>query len=162
MTRLPSSMSWQGGWICLMRSFRQESSSVPSTAPPSSMVVIACHDDHQKVKGFLSRHGSWDLVPHLMHNGGVLHIMATWRALTSGVNAPLVWFLGSPLVLSFLCLVFKLPFFYLSPSLFPLFRLYCSMLLLLRAVLPCDFLELFLSVVAFFEVCLFSHLLCSL
>ena len=54
------------------------------------MVVIVCHDDHQRVKGFLPKHGSWDLVPHLMHNGGVVHIVATWYALTGGVNAQLV------------------------------------------------------------------------
>ena len=76
--------------MCLIRSFGQESSSAPLAAPSVSVVVIACHDDHQKVKGFLPRHGSWDLVSHLMHNGGVVHIMATWHAMTSGVNAPLV------------------------------------------------------------------------
>ena len=44
--------------MCLMRSSGKESSSVPSTAPPGSVVVIVCHNDHQKVKGFLPRHGS--------------------------------------------------------------------------------------------------------
>ena len=74
--------------MCLMRLFGQESSSVPVAAPPIFVVVIACHDDHQKVKGFLPRHGSWDLVSHLMRNGGVVHIMATWHALIGRVNAP--------------------------------------------------------------------------
>ena len=76
--------------MCLIRSFGQGSSSAPLAAPSVSVVVIACHDDHQKVKGFLPRHGSWDLVSHLMRNGGFVHIMATWHAMTSGVNAPLV------------------------------------------------------------------------
>ena len=57
--------------------------------------------------------------------------------------------LGFPASFQFSCLVFKLPFFSISPSLFPLFCQYCSMLLLLQAVPPSDFLELFLSVVAF-------------
>ena len=76
--------------MCLMRSSGQESSSVPLAAPLSFVVIIVCHDDHQKVKGFLPRHGSRDLVLHLMPSGGAIHIVATWRALTGGVNAPLV------------------------------------------------------------------------
>ena len=102
-----------------MRSSRQESSLVPSAAPLGSMIIVACHDDHQKVKGFLPKHGSWDIVLHLMRNGSAMHIVATWRVLTSGVNAPFVWLLGFSLIFSFLCLVFKLLFFPLSPSLFP-------------------------------------------
>ena len=60
-----------------MRSSEQESSLVPSATSPGSMVVPACHDKGQKVKGFLHRHASWDLVPHLMCSGGVVHIVAT-------------------------------------------------------------------------------------
>ena len=76
--------------MCLMRSSGQENSSIPLAAPLGSVVVIACHDDHQKVKGFLPKHGSWDLVLHLMCSGSAVHIVATWCALTGGVNAPLV------------------------------------------------------------------------
>ena len=76
--------------MSLMRSSGQDSSSVPSTAPPGFVVVTARHDNHQKVKGFLARHGSWDLVSHLMCSGSVIHIVATWRALTGGINATLV------------------------------------------------------------------------
>ena len=36
-----------------------------SVAPPSFVVVFMCHDDHQKMKGFLSRHDSWGSVPHV-------------------------------------------------------------------------------------------------
>jgi len=54
------------------------------------VVIGACHDDHQKMKGFLPRHGSWGIVPHLMRSGGTTRIMATWHVLTGGVNAPLV------------------------------------------------------------------------
>ena len=73
-----------------MRSSGQESSLVPLAAPLGSMIIVACHDDHQKVKGFLPKHGSWDIVLHLMRNGSAMHIVATWRVLTSGVNAPFV------------------------------------------------------------------------
>ena len=47
MTCLPLSMSWQGGRMCLMRSFGQESSSVPSL----SLDNICPHT--QVAKGFL-------------------------------------------------------------------------------------------------------------
>ena len=30
----------------------------PSPPPPGSVVDLTCHDDHQKVKGFLLRRGS--------------------------------------------------------------------------------------------------------
>ena len=39
---------------------------VPSAAPPVSVVVLACYDDHQKVKGFLLRRDSWGFVSYLM------------------------------------------------------------------------------------------------
>ena len=67
--------------------------------------------------------------------------------------------LGFPLNFSFLCLVFKLPFFPLSLSLFPTLN-HCSMLLLLQFVLVIFFellhsvVELLHYVVASFEVCL--------
>ena len=86
-----------------MRSSGQGSSLIPSTAPPGSVVVIACCDDHQKVKGCLPRHDSWGFVPCLMQSGGTLmcsdgsvHIVATWHVMASGVNAPLVWLFGFP------------------------------------------------------------------
>ena len=82
------------------------SSSVPSVAPLGSVVVVACHDDHQRIKGFLARHGSWGSVPHLMHSGGATHIVAMWCVLTNGVNAPFMLLLGFPLNFSFLCLSF--------------------------------------------------------
>ena len=62
----------------------------PISYPSSSVVIAACHDDHQKAKGFLPRHDYWDLIPHLMHSGSAVHIIAMWRALTGGINAPLV------------------------------------------------------------------------
>ena len=72
------------------------------------MVVIACCDDHQKVKGCLPRHDSWGFVLHLMRSGGALmrgdnavHIMATWHVIAGGVNAPLVWLFGFPIGFQF-------------------------------------------------------------
>ena len=72
-----------------MRPSGQESLLVPSAAPPGSVVIITCHDDHQKVKGCLPRHESWGFVPHLMRSGGTLmrsggavHIVATWHVMS--------------------------------------------------------------------------------
>ena len=87
MTHLHSSMLGQVEQMCLMRLSGQESSSVPSATPRvlwSSLHVMTT------VKGFLPRHDSWDLIPHLMHSGSAVHIIAMWRALTGGINAPLV------------------------------------------------------------------------
>ena len=67
------------------------------------MVVLMCHDDHQKMKGFLLRHGSWGSVPHLMRSGGTICIVATWYVMIGGFNAPLMCLLGFPLVFSFSC-----------------------------------------------------------
>ena len=127
----------------------------PISCPPCSVVVVVCHDDHQKMKGLLTEHGSWDFAPHLMQSGNATHIMATWRVLTSGVNAPTVWLLGFPLNFSFRALVFKLPFSSLSPSLFPI-----SQSLLCASSSPpyfCDFLRTSAfcgwAVVASFKVC---------
>ena len=100
-----------------MSSSEPRGSLVPSAAPPSSVVVLACHDDHQKVKGFLLKCDSWGSVPRLMRSGGAVHIVATWHVLTGGVNAPLMCLLGFSLIFSFLCLVFKPHFFSLSSSL---------------------------------------------
>ena len=58
-----------------MSSSEPRGSLVPSAAPPGSVVVLACHDDHQKVKGFLLRHDSWGFVPLLMRSGGARHVM---------------------------------------------------------------------------------------
>ena len=65
---------------------------VPSTAPPppGSVIVLVCHDDHQKVKGFLLRCGSWGSVPHLVRSGSAAHIVAIWHVLSGGFNAPLL------------------------------------------------------------------------
>ena len=81
----------------------------PISCPPGSVVVVACHDNHQKMEGFLPRHGSWGIIPHLMRSGSAMLIVAMWRVLISGVNASFVWLLGFPLNFNFLCLVFKLP-----------------------------------------------------
>ena len=143
------SMLWLGGWRYLIGLSRQESSLVLLAAPPSFVVVITCHDDHQKVKGFLPRHNSWGFIPYLMQSawalmrsGGAVHIMATWHVMAGGVNAPLVWLFGfSTSFLAFLCLVFKLPFSSLSSSLFPFPRHCCFVLFLLRVVLSCNFLR---------------------
>ena len=72
-----------------------------SVAPPSFVVVFMCHDDHQKMKGFLSKHDSRGSVPHLMHSGDTVHIVATWHIMTGGVNTPLMCLLGFPLIFSF-------------------------------------------------------------
>ena len=86
-----------------MRSFGQGSSLIPSTAPPGSVIIIACSDDHQKVKGCLPKCESWGFVPHLMWSGsallrssGVVHVVATWHVMVGGVNAPLLWPFGFP------------------------------------------------------------------
>ena len=125
MVCFSSSMPWLGRRRCLMRPSGQKSLLVPSAAPPGSVVIITCHDDHQKVKGCLPRHESWGFVPHLMRSGGTLmrsggavHIVATWHIMVGGVNAPLVRLFGFPLAFDFLCLVFKLPFSSLSSPLF--------------------------------------------
>ena len=139
MVCFSSSMPWLGRRRCLMRPSGQESLLVPSAAPPGSVVIITCHDDHQKVKGCLPRHESWGFVPHLMRSGGtlmrsggVVHIVATWHVMAGGVNAPLVWLFGFPTSFQFFCvwflnflsLLFLLHFFF-----FP--HHYCSMPFLL-------------------------------
>ena len=90
MVILCSSMSCQGGREYLMSSSKEGEFISPISYPLGSAVVVMCHDDHQKMKGFLIRHGSWDFAPHLMRRGGATHIIAMWRVLTSGVNAPIV------------------------------------------------------------------------
>ena len=90
MALLCSSMSHRGGQICLMRSSREIEFVSPINCPPSSVVIVMYHDDHQKVKGFLTGHGSWDFTPHLMRGGSATHVVATWHVLISGVNAPIV------------------------------------------------------------------------
>ena len=131
--------------------------------PPSFMVIMVCHDDYQKMKGFLTRLGSWDFAPHLMWSGSATHIMATWHVLTSGINAPTMWLLGFPLNFSFRALVFKLSF----SSLFPI-----SQSLLYASSSPpcfCDFLQTSAFcgwvMVASFKVCSsfpFSLLFCGI
>ena len=138
MVFLCSSVSCQDGQVYLMRSSKEGEFFSPISCPSGSIVVVMCHDDHQKMKGFLIGHGSWDFAPHLMLGGGATHTMATWCVLTSGVNAPIVWLLGFLLNFSFCALIFKLPFFSLSPSLSPTSN-HCSELLLLQPIF-CDFL----------------------
>ena len=71
--------------------------------PPGSLVVLTCHDDHRKMKGFLLKHDSWNSVPHLMRSGSVVCVMAMWHVLIGGFDAPLVCLLGFLLVFSFSC-----------------------------------------------------------
>ena len=71
----------------LMRLSKEREFVSPISCPPSFVVAIVCQDDNQKMKGFLTRHGSWGFVPHLMRSGGTTHIVATWHVLISGVNA---------------------------------------------------------------------------
>ena len=58
-----------------MRSSREVEFVSPINYPLSSMVILMCHDNHQKMKGFLIGHGSWDFAPHLMR-GATPH--ASW------------------------------------------------------------------------------------
>ena len=62
----------------------------PISCPPGFVVVVMCHDDPQKMKGFLIRYGSWDFAPYLMRGGGATRVVATWHVLTSGVNVLIV------------------------------------------------------------------------
>ena len=74
----------------LMRSSKERGPVSPISCPPGSMDVVVCQDDHRKMKGFLTKHGSWGFVPYLMHSGSATHIVATWSVLTSGDNVPFV------------------------------------------------------------------------
>ena len=82
MVLLCSFMSCQGGRVHLMRSSRKVEFVSPINCPLGFVVVLMCHDDHQKMKGFLIGHGSWDFAPHLMRGGGATGVMATWCVLT--------------------------------------------------------------------------------
>ena len=90
MALLCSSVTRQGGRVHLM-SLSQEGEFVnPISCPLGFVVITMCQDDHQKMKGSVTRHGSWVFVPHLMRSGDTTRIVATWCVLTSGVNAPIV------------------------------------------------------------------------
>ena len=110
MVPLCLSVSHRGVRVCLMRSSKEIEFVSPINCPPGSMVIVICHDDHQKMKGFVIQHGSWDFAPHLMHSGDATHTVATWRVLTSGVNAPIVT-LGFPAEFQFF-----MPWFLNFPS----------------------------------------------
>ena len=101
MTRLPSSMPCQAGKIYLMRLFGKREFVSPISRPQGLWSSWRVTMTIRRWKVFYS------------------DIVAIWHVLTSGANVPFVWLLGFPLNFSFLCLVFKLPFFPLSPSLFP-------------------------------------------
>ena len=73
-----------------MRPSREEGFVSPISCPLSFVIIVVCQDDHRKMKGSMTRHGSWGFIPHLMRSGGVTRIVATWRVLTSGVNAPIM------------------------------------------------------------------------
>lgn len=70
------------------------------------MVVLACHDDRQKVKGFLLRCDSWGFVLHLMRSNDARHVVATWHVLSGGFNTPLHVTLEFPTVFQFFVLSF--------------------------------------------------------
>ena len=70
------------------------------------MAVLVCHDDRQKVKGFLLKCDFWGFIPHLMRSGGARHVVATWHVLSGGFNAPLHVTLGFPTVFQFFVLNF--------------------------------------------------------
>ena len=132
-----------------MRSSWQGSSLNPSTTPPSSVAVIVCCDDHQKVKGCLPRHDSWGFILRLMQSGGALmcsdgsvHIVVTWHVMAGGVNAPLVWLFGFLVGFQFFCVWFlNFPSLTFLSSLFLFLHHCCSMPFLLRAILSYDFLH---------------------
>ena len=63
----------------------KEGSLVLSAAPPSSMVILTCHDDQQKMKGPLPRHVFWGSAPYLMHSGGAIHVVAMWHIMIGGI-----------------------------------------------------------------------------
>ena len=93
---LCSFVSHRGGQVHLMRLSREIEFDSPISCPPGFEVIEMCHDDHQKVKGFLTGHGSWDFAPHLVCGGATTCVMATWHVLISGVNAPVCMTLGFP------------------------------------------------------------------
>ena len=90
MVFLCSSVSCQDGQVYLMRSSKEGEFFSPISCPSGSIVVVMCHDDHQKMKGFLIGYGSWDFTPHLMGGGSATRVVATLRVLTSGVNSLIV------------------------------------------------------------------------
>ena len=94
MAYLHLSVMCSGGQRCLISFSEPKGSPVPSVALPGSMVVLACHDDHKEVKGFLLRHVSWGFSSYLMRSGDARCVMATWRVLSGGFNAPLHVTLG--------------------------------------------------------------------
>ena len=127
MAHFTSSMTWQGGQRWLIRLSRQEGSLVLSTAPAppppqGSVVVLTCHDNHQKVKGFLLRRDSWGFVLYLMRSGSTVHIVAMWCILTSGVNAPRVCLFGFPADFQFFVPSFYTSFLFSFFFTFPFFR----------------------------------------
>lgn len=93
---------------------------------------------------------SWGSIPHLMHSGDAVHIMAMWCVLIGGVNAPCVCLFGFLADFQFFVLVFRphlisFLFFLHFPFLSPLLLCASSSL----SCSPCDFFALFLSVAAF-------------
>ena len=77
----------------------QKGSLVPSAAPPGSVVVLACRDNHQEVKGFFFFFAQTCLLGFMSAfnaHGGARHVVATWLVLGGGFNAPLRVTLGFP------------------------------------------------------------------
>ena len=79
----PLSMRWRNGRWGLMGLSGQGGLLGLLVAPPGFVVILTCHDGHQKMKGFLLRHDSWDCVPHLMCSGGAVRVVAMWHVLIS-------------------------------------------------------------------------------
>ena len=78
----------------------QKGSLVPTVAPPGSMVVLTCHDNHQEVKGFFffffAQTCLLGFLSAFNAHGGARHVVATWLVLGGGFNAPLRVTLGFP------------------------------------------------------------------
>ena len=111
------------------------------------MVVLACRDNHQEVKGFFFfwlKRVSWGFSPHLMHSGGTRHVVAMWLVLRGRFNAPFrvtLEFSAGFFFPVFCALFFKLPSFPLSSSFFTLLCCYyCSALFSPSYHSYCDFL----------------------
>ena len=85
MALLCSSVLCQGGRVHLIRLSKEVEFVSPISCPSGFVVIVMCHDDHQKMNGFLTGHGSWDFALHLCVVVLPHVCVATWRVLTSVV-----------------------------------------------------------------------------
>ena len=74
MALLCSFVSCQGGRVHLIRLSKEVEFVSPINCPSGFVVIMMCHDDHQKMNGFLTRLGSWDFALHLMRGGGATRV----------------------------------------------------------------------------------------